>query len=92
MVGNVGGYIGLCLGYSFLQIPDLILWIIQKLKKYFPTLRSRRNSVGPFPLRMVANEPQLENRPDSEAHNQDLELELNKLKERMDKLTERLNK
>ena len=32
LVGNVGGYIGLCLGYNFLQIPGLILVLSRKLK------------------------------------------------------------
>ena len=34
LVGNVGGYIGLCLGYSILQIPDLVLLILYKVKMY----------------------------------------------------------
>ena len=33
-VGNVGGYIGLCLGYNFLQLPGLLMTIINKLKLY----------------------------------------------------------
>ena len=34
LVGNVGGYIGLCLGYNFLQIPGLLMAIINQLKLY----------------------------------------------------------
>ena len=33
LIGNVGGYIGLCLGYSILQIPDFIQLLVFKLKK-----------------------------------------------------------
>ena len=35
LIGNIGGYIGLCLGYSFLQIPDFILYVVEKLKRYY---------------------------------------------------------
>jgi hypothetical protein len=35
LVGNAGGYIGLCVGYSFLQIPDLILHFCQIVKKFY---------------------------------------------------------
>lgn len=34
LVGNVGGYIGLCLGYNFLQLPGLLMAIIKRLKLY----------------------------------------------------------
>ena len=32
LIGNVGGYIGLCLGYSILQIPDFVVFIPCKAK------------------------------------------------------------
>jgi hypothetical protein len=35
LVGYIGGYIGLFLGYSILQIPDLILLVSAIIKKYF---------------------------------------------------------
>ena len=34
LVGYIGGYIGLILGYSLLQIPQLIQLISRHLKKY----------------------------------------------------------
>ena len=34
LVGNISGYMGLCLGYSLLQIPELIVLIFHKLKGY----------------------------------------------------------
>ena len=43
LVGNVGGYIGLCLGYSILQIPDLVLLILYKVKMYVS--RSRKGII-----------------------------------------------
>ena len=35
LVGNIGGYIGLLLGYSLLQIPEFITWVMFKFKRYF---------------------------------------------------------
>ena len=43
LVGNVGGYIGLCLGYSILQIPDFVLFILYKVKMYIS--RSRKATI-----------------------------------------------
>ena len=40
LIGNIGGYIGLFLGYSILQIPDFVLFILCKICSYFPTLRN----------------------------------------------------
>ncbi len=34
LVGNVGGYIGLCLGYNFLQIPGLVLVMFRKWRAF----------------------------------------------------------
>ena len=34
LVGYIGGYIGLILGYSILQIPELIVILVRKLKAY----------------------------------------------------------
>ena len=33
LIGNIGGYIGLCLGYSILQIPGFVLMIVSKIRK-----------------------------------------------------------
>ena len=30
LIGNIGGYIGLVLGYSLLQIPDFIIFIVRR--------------------------------------------------------------
>ena len=35
LIGNIGGYVGLCLGYNFLQIPALITIVSRIFKKYF---------------------------------------------------------
>ena len=39
LIGNVGGYIGLFLGYSFLQIPDFIIFIVLRAKGWLELIR-----------------------------------------------------
>ena len=97
LVGNVGGYVGLCLGYSFLQIPDLILFIMLKLK----TLRIRRNSTGTLPLHIVVQENHQRNIPDSRANSLELNLydavhslqmQLQTVTEKLDTMVDKLTK
>jgi hypothetical protein len=45
LVGNVGGYIGLCLGYNFLQIPGLILILSRKLKIFYSGKESKTDGI-----------------------------------------------
>ena len=42
LIGNIGGYIGLVLGYSLLQIPDFIIFILGKTKGWSSGFRERR--------------------------------------------------
>ena len=42
LIGNIGGYIGLVLGYSLLQIPDFIIFILGKTKGWTSGFRERR--------------------------------------------------
>jgi len=44
VVGTVGGYIGLFLGYALIQIPDLIAYVSQAIRKRIPN-RQQNNSV-----------------------------------------------
>ena len=34
LIGNIGGYIGLCLGYNLLQVPALLVFVLRILKGY----------------------------------------------------------
>ena len=45
LIGNIGGYSGLLLGYSLLQIPEFITWVIFKFKRYFDTSANRDHSI-----------------------------------------------
>ena len=40
LIGNIGGYIGLCLRYSILQIPEFISILFVYMRKKFPYLSS----------------------------------------------------
>ena len=42
LIGNIGGYIGLVLGYSLLQIPDFIIFILGKTKGWCSGFKERR--------------------------------------------------
>ena len=43
LIGNVGGYIGLFLGYSFLQIPDFILLTVLNAKRWFVRIQEGKD-------------------------------------------------
>ena len=34
LIGNAGGYVGICVGYSFLQLPKSITMIVLRIKSY----------------------------------------------------------
>ena len=54
LIGNVGGYIGLCLGYSFLQIPDFIVFILSKTRFNLSRLtKDRIESKSEYPITYV---------------------------------------
>ena len=42
LIGTVGGYIGLFLGYSVLQIPIAIMAIVKRLKNWYSDLTAGR--------------------------------------------------
>ena len=93
LVGNVGGYIGLFLGYSFLQIPDTILYIVSRLKKY----SKQSHNVAPTPLDITVQEvdyTQSSSTPNATGVEikYAMNLQIMQNTERLNKLDERLNK
>ena len=56
MVGNVGGYIGLCLGYGILQVPNIIVWVLYKLKKYFSEEWKMGSDISPMTLSITVHD------------------------------------
>lgn len=43
LVGNIGGYIGLCLGYNLLQAPALLVVVLRILKEYCKSKKIIKN-------------------------------------------------
>ena len=53
LIGNIGGYVGLCLGYNFLQVPALITIVLKMFKEYFKSQKDNRNSNSVSKLRVA---------------------------------------
>ena len=56
LVGNVGGYIGLFLGYSFLQIPDFIILIVLRAKNWVERIQDGRDPNQTKTLKVMVHE------------------------------------
>ena len=52
LIGNVGGYIGLFLGYSFLQIPTLVAFLVTQGKGWLSHIRGRRKKTKELTVTM----------------------------------------
>ena len=44
LIGNIGGYIGLCLGYNLLQVPALLVFVLRILKEYCKSKKIIKNT------------------------------------------------
>ena len=44
LIGNIGGYIGLCLGYNLLQVPALLSIVLRILKESFKSKEIIKNT------------------------------------------------
>ena len=53
MVGSIGGYIGLCLGFSIAQIPELIIYIVVCVKKDYQKIKDKANRIPMTGVRVV---------------------------------------
>ena len=56
LIGNVGGYIGLFLGYSFLQIPDFIILIVLRAKSWVEQIQEGRDPNQTRALKVMVHE------------------------------------
>ena len=56
LIGYIGGYIGLILGCSFFQIPDFILMLYLKGKKYFGRSNATVSNASPYPREINVEE------------------------------------
>ena len=52
----MGGYIGLFLGYSFLQIPDFVIFIVLKAKSWFKQIREGGDRNQTKSLKLLVHE------------------------------------
>ena len=52
----MGGYIGLFLGYSFLQIPDFIILIVLRAKSWLQKIREGRGQNQTETLKVIVHE------------------------------------
>ena len=43
LIGNIGGYIGLCLGYNLLQVPALLVFVLRILNEYCKSKNTVKN-------------------------------------------------
>ena len=53
LVGSIGGYIGLCLGFSIAQIPELIIHIVICAKKDYQKIKEKANRIPMTGVRVV---------------------------------------
>ena len=66
LIGNIGGYIGLCLGYSILQIPDFIQLLSSKFKKQFMIFRRKyHNKIDCIPSNNTQMQEMIQPQPRS---------------------------
>ena len=56
LIGNVGGYIGLCLGYSLLQLPDFILLIVLRAKSWLEKIREGQDQNQTKTVKLLTHE------------------------------------
>ena len=59
LIGNIGGYIGLCLGYSILQIPNLASAILGIIKTRLLSIR-KTNADGEVPIHVYDEKRKIE--------------------------------
>ena len=95
MIGTVGGYIGLCLGYSILQIPEYILKIVQKLKTRYSRKILQGDKITPLPIKITVGNRMLNVNPNivkMDQHHQLInDVSLNTTQIEFIKLSERVN-
>ena len=90
LIGYIGGYIGLILGYSILNIPEYIVLLIEKFKAYY--LYDSGIRVNVLPVSIIDNEGKRV--PDQKHTNQnsDMEKELRRHDREIEIIKEYLNR
>ena len=70
LIGNIGGYIGLCLGYNFLQVPALIAIVSKAIKGYFKSQMFSSSSISK-PLGAIEKNANEHNEEQNNSNNDD---------------------
>ena len=95
LIGIIGGYIGLFLGYSFLQIPEFLLQGVDKYKKCKATKIGQNQLVAPTHVIMKSNSGMLKKDIDSKislSKEEIIDKDLQFVKDMIDKLVSRMNR
>ena len=63
LVGNIGGYLGLFMGYSILQLPSMIHMLARKIRNWYLRMTSKDDSLFRIDIREyssnLSNDPEL---------------------------------
>ena len=63
LVGSIGGYIGLCLGFSIAQIPELIIYVVICIRKDYHKIKEKADMMAMTGIRViVGNTPAKDNK------------------------------
>ena len=94
LIGYIGGYIGLFVGYSILQIPKTLFSLTRKCKKYLSKMKKEKVSSFPsFGIHVNVKERALNDAYESQlSHSdQDMRFALQELQAKLYRLTEAVN-
>ena len=88
LIGNIGGYIGLFLGYTILQLPDLLIFLYQQLSRmYHKHINSKSySSHSSWSIVNVSKMHKLSNNSNNPSGSQEEKYQWFLLMERIDKL------
>ena len=96
MIGNIGGYVGLLLGFSILQAPELLLGLFGTINRFYSQAITR-SSINVMPnAQVIGNNETLpvatlsESGIPTENKNEIINLKFNRINNRLDRLEELL--
>ena len=93
LIGYIGGYIGLFVGYSILQIPNTLFALTRKCKKYYFKIKKEKGSVPSIGIHVNVKEGKLNDAHKSQISysDQDTRIALQELQAKLYRLTEVVN-
>ena len=93
LIGYIGGYIGLFVGYSILQIPNTLFALTRKCKKYYLKMKKGKGSIPSSGIHVHVKERKLNDAHKSQLSysDQDIRIALQELHAKLYRLTEVVN-